>query len=90
MDIATCESGNDDAMKSCHQPKAPETEEKEYCNKTETTCICIYCFQFASSTPTNSKYVILQSAIKNHYGSYHPSHWKDPFISIPWQPPDVS
>ena len=91
MEMEACESGDDEMLESCHKPEEKKAvEEKECCSKTETTCICIFCFHFASPTPASSKFSILKSTIQNPYSSYHPSHWKDPFISNPWQPPDFS
>ena len=90
MEMEACKSGNDGMMKGCHKPKEKEKQNKECCAKTETTCICICCFQFASPSPASSKFLIVQSTIQKQYSPYHPSHWKDPFISIPWQPPDLA
>lgn len=85
----SCES----AEKSCSAPaeeKSCSSEEEKQCGmQTESTCICICCFQVAAPDQLGSK---LQFGINDSPQSlafYQQKNWKDPQLALPWQPPDV-
>jgi len=84
-----CKKKTENLMESCHKPKDEKSTRKECCNKTETTCVCICCFQFAAPGPITPKFDFIQKNKDKLFSAFHNTRWKDPFVSIPWQPPDM-
>ena len=66
-----------------------ETSTDEGCCKKESTCVCFYCFQLLAPTQTLTKYRFQVTQEKNLNGFYLQSHWSNPFIDGPLQPPDT-
>ena len=79
---------------SCHpEPEAkplPATKPpaETCCQRTETTCVCICCFQFmAPSQEINAFYLAPLTSMDNYTGFIQHTY-KNPALAIPWQPPD--
>ncbi|HYE56751.1 MAG TPA: hypothetical protein VD996_18015 [Chitinophagaceae bacterium] len=67
-----------------HPPKA-----KEKCSmQRESTCICICCFQFAAPDQFASRMQFGIDIPQLSLPEYYLQHWKNPLLSLPWQPPD--
>ncbi len=76
-----CTEGAEDT--SAHQPG------DNCCQKTETTCVCIYCFQFAAPIQAIAEFHFKSSLYSNNELLFTVGHVKDPYINVPWQPPDL-
>ncbi|HYF30055.1 MAG TPA: hypothetical protein VD993_02945 [Chitinophagaceae bacterium] len=80
--------------KSCEaseeeQPCKNDTERQ--CDmQNESTCICIFCFQFAGPDQLGNKFHFGISDSGQSLAIYLQHHWKDPQLALPWQPPDIS
>ena len=84
---------------ACHKPQTKDEDApKDDCSndedgsqpRTETTCVCICCFQFAAPEQNFVRFdnkLFLHLTI--HTGLID-QNWTDPFLGAPWQPPDVS
>ena len=59
------------------------------CQKTETTCVCICCFQFAAPVQHIPEFQFDCSDNSNTPSAFIVGYIKDPHIGAPWQPPDV-
>ena len=57
--------------------------------KTETTCVCICCFQFAAPVQKITIFQFSCSNIVLSPSTFMDAPVKDPYISAPWQPPDA-
>jgi hypothetical protein len=65
-------------------------EEKKECGKpANSACVCICCFQFAARDQVGARLQFGVSATSNSLTDYLVLHWKDPMLSLPWQPPDM-
>ena len=76
----------------CHKPAAEENSKEKHCPKatTETTCICICCFQYAAPEQAIIKFADKEISSPSTYHGMLDQHWVDPFLSGPWQPPDFN
>lgn len=71
------------------QGKATGISKDECCQKTEATCVCICCFQFAASVQAIAEFrfnFVVHSPI---IPLFEVGHAKDQYIGAPWQPPDI-
>ncbi|MBC7826336.1 MAG: hypothetical protein H7122_01220 [Chitinophagaceae bacterium] len=59
------------------------------CQKTETTCVCICCFQFAAPLQAITDFQFDCTVSSNISSRFIVGHVKDPHIGAPWQPPDL-
>ena len=99
MDKEDCCMKNGNMEGVCHKPPTDKQQsKKEGCStdedcsqpKTETTCICICCFQFFAP---EQNFVRFDNKLFSHptiHTGLIDQDWKDPFLSAPWQPPDIS
>ena len=93
-----CSRNNENNVASCSQEKQgcdesiDTTEEepaKNNCSqKRETTCICIFCFQFAAPIQLMTSFKFSCSKMDRLPFTYIDMPTKDPYIGAPWQPPD--
>jgi len=75
-------------QKKCGHSSDADT--KKECNmQNESTCICICGFSFAAPDQIGSKLQFGADALKQSLQEYYLQQWKDPLLSLPWQPPDV-
>jgi hypothetical protein len=78
---------------SCEKPctgEAPNTDaEKDCCENTETSCICIYCFQYAAPVHVITEYQFNCSIFLNAAPIFILGLIKDQHVGAPWQPPDL-
>lgn len=77
-----CDEGN------IEEPVLQCDPEKECSQKTETSCVCISCFQFAGSLQATTDFQFHYFSSSNKVGAFIPAHTKDQHIGAPWQPPD--
>lgn len=86
-----------DDRKAVCKPAPEKASAKKHCNKDEekkcgkpanTACVCICCFQFAAPDQLGSRIQFGVSASAASLNEYMALHWKDPMLSLPWQPPD--
>ena len=75
---------------SCHLPPQKRNANKEGCTKNETTCICFCCFQFAAPPQDAIKFDFNLMALLKSYNRIAEERWNDPYLSVPWQPPDMA
>jgi hypothetical protein len=54
----------------------------------ESTCICICCFQFAAPDQLSNRFQFGYDDLQQSLAVYLQLNWKDPLLSLPWQPPD--
>ena len=83
-------SGNMEGV--CHKPPIEKENKKEqHCPqpKTESTCICICCFQFAAPDQLLVKFDASNPLLLTNYNTIPDQRWIDPFLAGPWQPPDI-
>ena len=59
------------------------------CQKTETTCVCICCFQFAAPEQQLPEFQFDCADNSNTPFAFIVGYIKNPHIGAPWQPPDV-
>src|SRR2546421_4471949 len=98
MDVASemqkkhgCCMENKSMAGTCHKPPAEKQKtKKDCCPKAETTCICLCCFQFAAPGQVAIKFYFKAIQLLHSYNSQAEQLWKDPFLSVPWQPPDLT
>ena len=88
------ESGCDIEESGCDISEAEESTVQDpasddCCQKTETTCVCICCFQFAAPIQIITEFQFKCSTHSNTSTLYIVGHVKDPHIGAPWQPPDL-
>lgn len=69
---------------SCHK------EERKCSKQTESTCICICCFQFAAPDQLTAKPQFNCNELKQSLAIFLLHNWKDPQLAAPWRPPDIS
>jgi hypothetical protein len=67
-----------------------EDQRKGNCDKPESTCICICCFQYTAPDQTIINFSNDDFSVSNNYNLPREQHWLDPYISAPWQPPDLA
>ena len=73
----------------CDATTAEEIIHKDNCcQQTETTCVCICCFQFAAPVQVIAEYQFNCCSYSSNAHLFIPGHIKDPYIAAPWQPPD--
>jgi hypothetical protein len=70
-------------QKTCHK------EERTCSKQTESTCICICCFQFAAPDQFAVRPQFNCDELKQSLAIFLLQNWKDPQLAVPWQPPDV-
>ena len=78
----------------CDQSDAGETTVQDpasddCCQKTETTCVCICCFQFAAPVQAITDFQFNCAVSSSTSPLFIVGHVKDPHIGAPWQPPDL-
>jgi hypothetical protein len=64
------------------------TGDDDCCQKTESTCVCICCFQFAAPVQVIAEFKFNCSSNSNISALFIVGHVKNPYIAAPWQPPD--
>lgn len=81
-DFEACDEG-------CAEDTNGVNSSNDNCGETETTCVCICCFQYAApvNTITEYKFDLSSPSITGHI--FIVGHIKDPHIGAPWQPPDL-
>jgi hypothetical protein len=96
-----CNRSSENLQSACsmEEPGCDETSTEETCTqsspeddcsqKTETSCICITCFQFAASLHVIPEFQFRNFLYSNKAPLFIPGRIKDQFIGAPWQPPDV-
>ena len=73
---------------SCTGEKLITDPPSECCEDTETTCVCIYCFQYAAPVHVISEYKFNCETSSNTAPIFILGLIKDQHIGAPWQPPD--
>jgi hypothetical protein len=76
----------------CHKAADAQHQgqQKGNCEKSESTCICIFCFQYSAPEQTIIKFDSKDFSSSSDYNFPREQHWLDPYISAPWQPPDFA
>ena len=83
-----------DQQSTCSEEEINSTTNKDLvndnkcCQKTETTCVCICCFQFAAPVQVVPEFKFDCSVNSNTPPAFIVGYIKDPHIGAPWQPPD--
>ena len=78
---------------SCEQVCSGETAisdtTNDCCQRTATTCVCIYCFQYAAPVHMIEDYQFNCTISPNAAPIFIVGLIKDQHIGAPWQPPDL-
>ena len=87
-----CCSKNENMEGVCQKAAVKENSKNEHCPKstTETTCICICCFQYAAPEQAIIKFADKEISSASTYNGMLDQRWVNPFLSGPWQPPDFN
>jgi hypothetical protein len=66
-----------------------QTNKKKSCTPSQSSCVCVTCFQFAAPAPVwqQYKFIIPQTVI--NFTGFLASQWKSLSVSPPWLPPDI-
>ena len=99
MDKEDCCMKNGNMEGVCHKPPTDQQQSSEKdCSKdedcpqpkTETTCFCICCFQFFAPEQNFVRFDNKLLSLPTIHPGLVDQDWTDPFLSAPWQPPDIS
>ena len=71
-----------------HSSKTCDHSSKKCCDNEEPSCVCILCFQYSAPNQLLLKYNFSFKQPGPDFNLFKSLNWKNPFISIPWQPPD--
>ena len=86
---ASCSAEESDCDKDCKEKnKAMDPDTQNSCEKTATSCICIYCFQYAAPINIITEYTFNCSFSSNTAHAFIPARIGDPHTCAPWQPPE--
>ena len=75
--------------KTCSQEKFIIDTASECCPDTETTCVCIYCFQYTAPVHVITEYKFNCEISSRTAPIFIVGLIKDQYIGAPWQPPDT-
>lgn len=78
----SAETSPEKQEQSCHK------EERTCSKQTESTCVCICCFQFAAPDQLTARPQFNCNEIQQSLAIFLLQNWKDPQLAVPWQPPD--
>jgi hypothetical protein len=68
---------------------AQPDNQKSCSRATDTSCICISCFQFIASAPVWQPFKMHSPRVAMNYTGFLLSKWKNLPVSPPWRPPDI-
>jgi hypothetical protein len=92
-----CCKKSDNRKGTCKEEEAPPEKHERSCHKeerpcskqTESTCVCVCCFQFAAPDQLTARPQFNCNQIQQSLAIFLLHNWKDPQLAVPWQPPDA-
>jgi len=93
MSIAkTCCEKRGNMEGTCHKGDKEQhsTKHRGGCEKPESSCICVCCFQYTAPEHTQIIFDCAKFSFAIKYNIPPQPHWLDPYISAQWQPPDFA
>lgn len=82
---ATHMSGCGNTSEDLQEDNSDETGKQ--CQK-ESTCFCVCVFQFTAPAQSLPEFNFTSQSNTVMHSSMHEYYWKNPYIVVPWQPPD--